>query len=359
MRKESLAFLQDLVNAPSPSGFEQPAQSVVRDYISRFADEVRTDVMGNVIAALNPDGHPRVMLAGHCDEIGFMVTHITDEGFINFSSIGGVDAHLVPGQKVHVHGAKGPVLGVVGKKAIHLMDQDERGKVIPLHKQWIDIGAKDRKDAEKRVAVGDCATFASTFELLNGEIAVARGFDDKMGSFAVMEALRLAAESKAKPKAALFAVSTVQEEVGLRGAHTSAYSVAPDCAVAVDVTHGTDYPDADKKRYGEIKLGKGPVLHRGANMNPEVANRLMAAAKKGRISCQMVGVPGASGTDAWAIQLARGGVATGLVSVPLRYMHTPIEVLHLHDLDTSARLLAGFVADLKPGASFIPGQPQP
>jgi endoglucanase len=354
MRKESLTFLQDLVNAPSPSGFEQPAQSVVREYVSQYADEVKTDVMGNVIASLNPNGHPRVMLAGHCDEIGFMVTHITDEGFINFSSIGGVDAHLVPGQKVHVHGAKGPALGVVGKKAIHLMDAEERKKVLPLHQQWIDIGAADRKDAEKRVAVGDCVTFAAVFDHLNGDLVVARGFDDKMGSFVVVEALRLASQSKAKRKAALFAVSTVQEEVGLRGAHTSAFSVAPDCAVAVDVTHGTDYPDADKKRYGEVKLGKGPVLHRGANMNPEVANRLVAAAKKGRIGYQMVGVPGGSGTDAWAIQLSRGGVATGLVSVPLRYMHTPIEVLNLNDLAAAARLIAGFVGDLAPSVSFIP-----
>jgi putative aminopeptidase FrvX len=352
MRKESLAFLERLVNAPSPSGFEQPAQSVVRDYLSRHADEVRTDVMGNVIASLNPEGRPRVMLAGHCDEIGFMVTHITKEGFIHFSPIGGVDAHLVPGQKVNIHGAKGPVLGVVGKKAIHLMDAEERKKVLQIHQQWIDIGAANLREAQRRVAIGDCITFATSFERLHGEVAVARGFDDKMGSFVVAEALRLAAQSKLK--AGLFAVSTVQEEVGLRGATTSAFSVAPECAVAVDVTHGTDYPDADKKRYGEIKLGGGPVLHRGANMNPEVAGRLTAAARKARVSYQMIGVPGASGTDAWAIQLARGGVATGLVSVPLRYMHTPIEVLDLRDLESAARLLAAFVADLKPGVSFVP-----
>jgi endoglucanase len=353
MRKESFVFLQDLVNASSPSGFEQPAQAVVRGYLSQYAHEVCTDVMGNVIASLNPDGHPRVMLAGHCDEIGFMVTYITPEGFLHFSPIGGVDAHLVPGQKVHIHGAKGPVLGVVGKKAIHLMEAEERKKVLQFHQQWIDIGAPNRKEAEKRVAIGDCATFATTFDRLNGDMAVARGFDDKMGSFVVAEALRLA--SQVKLKAALFAVSTVQEEIGLRGATTSAFSVAPDCAVAVDVTHGTDYPDADKKRYGEIKLGSGPVLHRGANMNPEVVSRLMAAAKKGRIAHQIEGVPGASGTDAWAIQLARGGVATGLVSVPLRYMHTPIEVLNLRDVERAARLLAAFAEGLKPDANFVPG----
>jgi len=352
MRKEPAAFLEALVNAPSPSGFEQPAQTVVRDYASRYADEVRTDVMGNVIACLNPSGKPRVMLAGHCDEIGFMVRYITDEGFVHFSPIGGVDAHLVPGQKVYIHGKAGPVLGVVGKKAIHLMEQEERKKVLEFRQQWIDIGAPSRKEAEKRISIGDCVTFATRFERLDGEMVVARGFDDKMGSFVVVEALRLA--SQMKPKAALYAVSTVQEEVGLRGATTSAFSIAPDAAVAVDVTHGTDYPDAEKRLFGEVKLGSGPVLHRGANMNPVVAERLVGAAKKARIPYQMIGVPGGSGTDAWAIQLAHGGVATGLVSVPLRYMHTPIEVLNLKDLENASKLLAAFAVGLDSRASFVP-----
>jgi putative aminopeptidase FrvX len=352
MRKESLTFLEQLVNAPSPSGFEQPAQKVVRDYASRCAHEVRTDVMGNVIASLNPKGKPRLMLAGHCDEIGFMVRYITDEGFLHFSPIGGVDPHLVPGQKVHIHTSRGPLLGVVGKKAIHLMDPDERKKVLQFHQQWIDIGAANRRDAERRVSVGDPITFASRFDRLHGDLVVARGFDDKMGSFVVMEALRLA--STMNLKAALFAVSTVQEEVGLRGASTSAFALAPDAAVAVDVTHATDYPDADKKRFGEVNLGRGPVLHRGPNMNPVVVKHLLAAARKARLKHQVIGLPGASGTDAWAIQLARGGVATAVTSVPLRYMHTPIEVLSLRDLQAAAKLLATFLADLKPGASFIP-----
>jgi endoglucanase len=352
MRKESLAFLEELVNAPSPSGFEQRAQSVVRQYASEFADEVATDVMGNVIAGVNPGGKPRVMLAGHCDEIGFMVRYITEQGFIHFSPIGGVDAHLVPGQKVHVHGSKGPVLGVVGKKAIHLMMPEERKKVLDFHQQWIDIGGADRKDAEKSVSVGDPVTFASSFERLNGNIAVARGFDDKMGSFVVMEALRLIPRSKLE--AAVFAVSTVQEEVGLRGATTSAFSVDPEVAIAVDVTHATDYPDADKKRFGETKLGAGPVLHRGPNMNPIVTERLLAASRKARIKHQMIGVPGRSGTDAWAMQLVRGGVASSVVSVPLRYMHTPIEVLDLRDLQAAAKLLAAFCAGLVSAADFVP-----
>jgi len=352
MRKESLSFLEELVNAPSPSGYEQPAQRIVRDYVKQFADEVTTDVMGNVIAVLNPGGKPRVMLAGHCDEIGFMVRYITEQGFIYFGPIGGVDSHLVPGQKVYVQSAKGPILGVVGKKAIHLMEPDERKKVLQFHQQWIDIGAADRKDAEKRVSIGDAITFATRFERLHGDLAVARGFDDKMGSFVVVEALRLAAQKKLE--AAVFAVSTVQEEIGSRGASTSAFSIDPDVGIAVDVTHGTDYPDADKKRFGETKLGGGPVLHRGANMNPVVTEHLIAAAKKARLEHQMVGIPGRSGTDAWAIQLVREGCASSIVSVPVRYMHTPIEVLDLRDLTASAKLLATFCGGLSADLDFVP-----
>jgi endoglucanase len=352
MRKESLTFLEELVNAPSPSGFEQPAQRIVRDYAGQFADEVATDVMGNVIAVVNSGGKPRVMLAGHCDEIGFMVRYITDQGFIYFSPIGGVDAHLVPGQKVYVHSSGGPVLGVVGKKAIHLMEPEERRKVLRFHQQWIDIGAVGRKEAEQRVRIGDPITFATRFERLSGDVAVARGFDDKMGSFVAMEALRLVGQKKLQ--AAVFAVSTVQEEVGSRGACTSAFSIEPDVGIAIDVTHGTDYPDADKTRFGETALGGGPVLHRGANMNPVVTERLVAAVKKARLSHQMIGIPGRSGTDAWAIQLVREGCASSIVSVPVRYMHTPIEVLDLRDLTAAARLLATFCAELSPDLDFVP-----
>ena len=352
MRPESLEFLEELVNAPSPSGFEQPAQRLVRAYLAPYADEIRGDVMGNLIATLNPEGKPRLMLAGHCDEIGLMVRYITDEGFVHFSPIGGVDPQLVLGQKVHLHGRNGVVLGVVGKKAIHLMEPEDRKKVLEFHQQWIDIGAKDRADAESRVAIGDPITFAMTFARLNGDIAVARGFDDKMGSFVCAEALRLAKEKGVT--ACVTVVSTVQEEVGLRGAHASAYSVAPEVAIAVDVDHSTDYPDSDKKRVGDVKLGKGPVLHRGANINPVVAARLDAAAKQAGLGYQMTAIPGGSGTDAWAMQIARGGVATGVVSVPLRYMHTPIEVIHLGDIEAGAALLAQFATDLTPDVSFLP-----
>ena len=352
MREESVAFLKRLVETPSPSGFEQKAQALVREEMRSHGAEVRTDVMGSVTGVLNAKGRPRVMLAGHCDEIGLMVRYISEEGYIHFVTIGGVDPHLVPGKRVVIHAAKGPVLGVVGKKAIHIMDPEERKKVMEFHQQWVDIGAKNKAEAQKRVSVGDPMTFADGLEKLNDDLVVARAFDDRMGTFVVTETLRLL--SKARFSAGVYGVSTVQEEVGLRGAGPSAFGNEPDVAIAIDVTHATDYPEVDKKRVGECKLGLGPVLHRGANINPTVARRLREAAEAGRIPYQVAGDPGATGTDAWAMQIVRSGVATGLVSVALRYMHTPSEILSLTDLENASRILAAFIKRLTPKTSFIP-----
>jgi endoglucanase len=240
MRNESLEFFRSLVDTPSPSGYEQAAQSLARAWLRRYAAEVRTDVLGNVIGVINPHGRPRVMLAGHVDEIGFMIRYISDEGFIHFAPIGGVDPQLVPGQRVIIHSRRGPVLGVVGKKAIHLMEEADRKKVLEFHQQWIDIGARDRKAAEKRVAVGDPATVAVGFERLEGDIVTGRAMDNKCGAFVVCETLRLLARRKID--AAVYAVSTVQEELGRRGAVPSAFGIEPEVGIAVDVDHATDFP---------------------------------------------------------------------------------------------------------------------
>ncbi|UCH33612.1 MAG: M42 family metallopeptidase [Armatimonadota bacterium] len=352
MRKESLEFFTSLVDTPSPSGFEQPSQTVVRQWLGRYAADVRTDVMGNVIGALNPSGSPRVMLAGHVDEIGLMIRYISDDGFLHFAPIGGVDPQLVPGQRVMVHSRRGPVLGVVGKKAIHLMDEADRKKVLQFHQQWIDIGAADRKAAEKRVAVGDPATVVVGLQRLDGDIVTGRAMDDKCGAFVVCEALRLLARRKID--AAVYAVSTVQEELGRRGAVTSAFGLEPEVGIAVDVDHATDFPEAEKKKIGDRKLGGGPVLHRGAHLNPVITELLFRVAEQSKIAYQINGNPRDTGTDATVMQLSRAGVATGLISVPLRYMHTPVEVISLADLENCAKLLAGFVAALEPGMSFIP-----
>ncbi len=352
MRKESLALLRKMVETPSPSGFEQPVQRIVRAALKSIADEVKTDVHGNVIAALNPEGKPRVMLAGHCDEIGLMVTYVNEKGFVYFSAIGGVDANLLPGARLIVHGEKGPVLGVVGRKPIHLMSADDRKAGVKMESLFLDIGAKDKKDALKRVAVGDPITFERGLHLLPNDLAVSAGFDDKIGAFVVTETMRLL--QRRSFKAAVFGVSTVQEEIGLRGARTSAFGIDPDVGIAIDVGHATDYPGADEKRTGEAALGKGPLLHRGANINPVVEKRLFAAAKKARVPHQVTAEPRGTGTDANAIQISRAGVAAGLVSIPNRYMHTPVEMISLRDLENAAKLLAEFICGLTERTSFIP-----
>ncbi len=352
MRAESLEFFRQIVNMPSPSGYEQRAAELYRRYTREFADSVQTDVMGNVIAAINPTGRPRVMFAGHMDEIGFIVKYISEEGFLYFGPIGGHDPVIPVGQRVVVHTRSGPIPGVIGKKPIHLMEEEERSKAPRLHDLWVDIGATSKADAQSVVRIGDPITIDVEFRELRNGFATARGFDNKMGAFIVAEALRLLSEDR--PTAAVFAVATVQEEIGLRGARTSAYGVDPQVGIAVDVTHATDYPSVDKKRVGEILPGKGPVICRGANINPRVFDLLVETAEAEGIPYQLEAAGGGTGTDANAMQISRAGMATGLVSVPLRYMHTPCELLALEDVENAARLLAAFTRRINEQVSFIP-----
>ncbi len=352
MRKQSVGFLKELLRAPSPSGYEQPAMDVVRDYVADFADEVKTDVHGNVIAAINPEGSPRVMLAGHCDQIGMIVKWINDDGYIYFASIGGIDAAVLSGLRVLVHTDSGPISGVVGRTAIHLLSAEQRGKASSIDKFWIDIGAKNKKAVEKLVTIGDAVTFDVPVTDLQQDLIASPGVDDKIGGHICMEALRLL--SKDKPSCAVFAVATVQEEIGMRGATTSTYSVNPDIGIAVDVTHTTDYPGSDKKRVGDVKLGGGPVLDRGANINPALWQMLRDSAKAAKIPVQLVAAPSGTGTDANAMQLSRGGTATALIGVPNRYMHTPSEVISLKDAEQAAKLIAATVRSIDEKTDFIP-----
>jgi len=340
MQQDSFDFLKRLVDTPSPSGYEQQVQRVFRDRVAAYTADIRTDVLGNVYATMNPGGLPRIMLGGHADEIGFQVRYISDEGMLYFGSIGGHDAIVTVGQRVTVHTANGPVPGVLGRTAIHLLDSDERKKPPKLDDLWIDIGAKDKADAESVVAIGDCVTYEHELQRLRGDLCVARSFDDKMGVFIVAEALRLLAGTSIK--AAVIGVSTVQEEVGLRGARTSAYDVDPHIGIATDVGHSTDYPSGDKKKVGDVKLGGGPMITRGANINPVVFDLLVKTARELEIPYQIQATPGGTGTDANVIQLNRAGVATGLIAVPLRYMHTPNEIMNLDDIEKAAQLMAGF-----------------
>jgi endoglucanase len=356
MRKESLKFLEQLLDAPSPSGYEQPAQRVFREYVAPLCDEVTSDVMGNVIARIAGKGKdlPRVMIVGHTDEIGLQVKYIDDRGFLYFAAVGGVDAHLTPGKRVNVHTAGGPLAGVIGKKPIHLMDTKDRETVVKLESQYIDIGAKDKKEAQKLVRVGDAVTFESSFTRLQGDRVASRGFDDKAGCFVVAEVLRLVKASGKKLSVDLYCVSSVQEEIGLRGGTTSCYTINPDIGICVEVDFATDQPDVEKKHNGEVGLGKGPILARGANINHNLFELLSATAEKEKIAIQHTASPRATGTDANVMQISRGGVATALVKIPLRYMHTPVETVSLRDLEDAAKLIVAALGRIKSKAEFVP-----
>lgn len=353
MQKKDLNFLKDLVEAPSPSGFEQPAAAAFRERLNGVADTIETNVMGSVHATLKGknDG-VSVMLAGHIDEIGLMVNYITPEGFVAFSAIGGVDAAILPGMRVHLHTKDGVLLGIMGRKPIHLIEDDERKNVTKIDKLFIDLGLPV-DEVKKRVRIGDCMTFAVGFETFGDDLAVSRAFDDKMGAWI---AARVLEEVKSAGGAAgdLIAAATVQEEIGLRGGTTSAYGVDPMVGIAVEVGHATDYPDIDKRKHGEAECGKGPIIGRGPNINPVLFELLVQAAEKAKVPYQIGAEPRGTGTDANAIQLSRGGKAAALISIPLRYMHTPTEVLSLKDLDHAVKLLARFVLDLAPDTDFTP-----
>jgi len=290
------------------------------------------------------------MLAGHADQIGLLVTHINDKGFIYTNTIGGWDPQQLIGMTIYT--ADGPIPAVIARKPIHLLDPDERKQVVKAKDMWLDIGAKDKEEAAKAVRIGDPVTLELGYQEMRNGLANSPGMDDKTGLWVCMEALRRA--KKKGLKVGLYAVATVQEEIGLRGATTSAYGVNPHVGIAVDVTHATDCPTIDKNQEGDIKLGGGPVVYRGPNMNPVVVERLREAAEGADIACQWGAIGRGTGTDANAIQLSRAGVAAGLVSVPNRYMHSAVEMISLEDLDQCADLLATFATQLDGEPDFTP-----
>ena len=354
MKPSSLTFLKKLLDTPGPSGFETGPARVWRKEAESFADNVTVDVGGNSLAALNPDASPRVMFAGHIDEIGLMIVHVDNEGYLYFGTIGGWDSQVLVGQRVLIIGKDGPVPGVVGKKAIHLITTEERDKVSKVTDLWIDIGAKDKKDALKRVRVGDPAVLAAqTVDLPNDRI-VSRSIDNRIGAFVVLEALRHLAGRR--PQAGIYAVATAREEIAWTGggAKTSATGLNPSVAIVVDVTHATDHPGIKKEESGDVKLGGGPVFSRGSAVNPVVFDMLVQTAEAEKIPYTLNAAPRDTGTDADAIHTSNQGIPTGLVSVPNRYMHSPNEMVVLEDLDRTARLLAAFARRIHAKSDFIP-----
>ena len=343
------SFLKDLLNARSPSGHEYEAQAVFDKYVKSSADEYLKDAMGNRTAVLNPKGDPTLMLAGHIDELGLMITYVNKDGFLYFDTIGGHDRTVISGRRVLIQTENGLLKGVTGKRAVHLMDEADRKKVPEIHEIWIDIGVKSKKEALEKIRIGDVATYDHGFELFSGSIGVARAFDNKSGAYIIGETLVRLAKDKKGLKSKVVSVATVQEEIGVRGAATASFAANPHVAIAVDVGHATDHPDCDQRKFGETVLGGGPIICRGPNINPKVYEKLVATAKKLKIPYQLEGDPRPTGTDARAIQVARSGVATGLISVPLRYMHTPSEVVDLQDVEYCVQLLVGFAKTLEEG----------
>ena len=352
MRKESYDFLKRLLSAPGPSGREEAAARVWREEAGRFADGVRGDRMGNSFATLNPGGRPRVMLSGHIDEIGLIVTHVDEQGFVRFKGVGGWDPQVLVGQRVRLRTGSGEIPGVIGKKAIHLMESEERKKASEIKGLWIDIGARDAEEARRSVRVGDVAVLdQEPVELPNGRLA-SRSLDNRMGAFVVLEALRLLSEEEGL-SAEVVAVATVQEEVGIYGARGAAFGLDPDAAIAVDVTHATDTPGVPKNEHGDHPLGSGPVIARVSVLSPLVTDGLVSAAEREGIPYTLEADSSRTGTDADAIHLSRAGIATGLVSCPNRYMHSPNEMVELGDLEGCARLIASYVRSLGPDADFV------
>ncbi|MDP3910561.1 MAG: M42 family metallopeptidase [Gemmatimonadales bacterium] len=355
MTMATVGFLKRLLDTPGPSGFEQLPARVWRDEVKTFADDVRADVHGNSIATLNPKGKPRLMLAGHIDEIGVQITHIDDDGYLYFSGIGGWDSQVLVGQRVVLLGRGGPVRGVIGKKAVHVIKKDDLDRVTKITDLWIDIGAENRDEAAERIRVGDPGVLDTTvLEYPHGRI-VSRSIDNRIGAYVVAEALRRLAADRPK-HAAVFSVATTREEIAWSGggARTSATGIDPDVALVVDVTHATDYPGAEKKHAGDHRLGGGLVLTRGSSVSPVVYDLLVECAEQREIPFTVHASPRDTGTDADAIFNALRGIPTGLISVPNRYMHSPNEMVALEDLDRAAELLAAFARKLEPATDFIP-----
>jgi len=353
----TIDFLKRLLDAPGPSGFEIEASRVWRVEAESFSDRVDADVNGNSLAVVNPGGTPRIMLAGHIDEIGLIVTHVDEEGYLYVDGIGGWDPQVLVAQRIRILTRSGAVVGVIGKKPIHLMKPDEREKASKMTDLWIDVGASSRERAQEMgIRVGDPGVIDVGMIRMGEDLIASRAVDNRIGAFVVLEALRTLAAKKGDYSAEVTAVATTQEEIGHQGggARTSAYRVDPQVAIVVDVTFASDAPQIEKKQTGDHRIGSGPVLTRGSAIHPLVFERLAETAESAGIPFTIHAAGRYTATDADAIHLSRRGVATGGISVPNRYMHSPNEVVSLSDLDASSRLISEFVLGIGPDADFVP-----
>lgn len=344
-------FLTKLMTTRAPTGCEFEATKVVEDFAKTFATDCKRDVLGNRFASVG-DSEKIIMFAGHIDEIGLQISHIDSNGFLSFHQLGGHDNIMLSGRRVSIITKNGIVKGVTGKRAIHLMDANERKSVPETHQIWIDIGAKNKEEAESLVSIGDSAVFDCGLDALSGSRYAARAFDDKAGCYCAFEALRRIAQAGGNKDFKVTSVATSQEEIGTRGALTAAYALNPTIGIAIDVEHATDFPSCDTRKFGLVELGKGVVISRGPNINPVVFDKLVEVAKANDIPYQVNAEPRPTGTDARVLQMTRSGVATGLLGIPLRYMHTPAETADLNDIESCVRLLTAFALSVKSSDDF-------
>jgi len=331
-------LLDKLLRAKAPSGYEGPAAEVWREAAS-FA-ELSFDGIGSSIARVG-EASPLLAVVGHIDEIGLIITHIDEKGFLWFAPIGGWDPQILVGQRVEIRGKDGPVLGVAGRKPIHLLEADQRKKVVELKGMHIDIGASDREEAEQLVRVGDPVVIATEPMPVAGGRLVSKAMDNRLGAYVALESLRRCAEGDG-PGGSFAAVASVQEEIGLFGARTAAFEIQPDIAIAVDVTHATDAPGVDEKEIGSHPFGSGPAIGRGSTLSPKVFELLVETAEAEGIPHSTSASGRGTSTDADVLQISRSGIPTGVVSIPLRYMHSPVEMVDLRDVEATVELLAAF-----------------
>ena len=343
---ETPRLLDSLLRAGAPSGYEGPAAAVWREAAS-FA-ELSVDGLGSSIARIG-DAAPLLAVVGHIDEIGLVITHVDEKGFLWFAPIGGWDPQILVGQRIEVRGRGGLVPGVVGRKPVHLLDPDQRKKVVELKSLHIDIGASDRDEAEALIRVGDPVVIATEPQPLIGERLVSRSMDNRLGAYVALESLRRCQERGGPGEGSFAAVAAVQEEIGLFGARTAAFTIRPDIAIAVDVTHATDAPGVDEKEIGSHSLGSGPAIGRGSTLSPKVFELLVETAEAEGIEHSISASGRGTSTDADVLQISRSGIPTGLVSIPLRYMHSPVEMVDLADVEATVELLAAFASRLEAG----------
>jgi putative aminopeptidase FrvX len=347
---ETPQLLEDLLRAPAPSGYEGPASDVWRGAAS-FAS-LSTDALGSSVARIGGEGDaPLLAVVGHIDEIGLVITHVDEKGFLYFAPIGGWDAQILIGQRVQVQTKAGAVPGVVGRKPIHLLKEEQRKKVVELRDMHIDVGAADEEEALNRVRVGDPVVIAADPVRLAGGRLISRSLDNRLGAYVALEALRRVHE-RGDFANQMAAVAAVQEEIGSKGAATTAFSLEPDLALAVDVTHATDAPGVEEKELGRHPLGSGPVIGRGSTLSPRIFELLSETAERLDAPHSIEASGRATWTDADAIQISRAGIPAGLISIPLRYMHSPVEMVDLADVEAAVELVAAFASALEPGLDF-------